>query len=149
MTALLELENLASVPAELNPRPSQTATPTVHNCNALTGGVWSWQRLTVPRSKLFTPNISSPVFPPPNYRNSGFVTGTPVYRGFKAEVAGPVLKNTVDSIQMLTAELKGPPRESNKAGFQEAMREVLLESATLNDAKKVCMLWSRAECSAC
>lgn len=50
---------------------------------------------------------------------------------------GPVLRSTSESQEMLLTGLTGPPGQSDPAGFQAAMMEVLATSATLDDGKKV------------
>lgn len=135
MTDLLR-DNNSTLPADIaSIKPSQP-TPAVHSCSNLTKGWWSWQQLTVPRSRAaFTPNTSSPVFPPPNYASGA--AGTQIFRGFAAQIFGPAFKSTSASREMLLAGLTGPPGQSDIPGLQAAMLEVLDESATLNDAKKV------------
>lgn len=132
-------DNITTLPQNIaNIQPSQP-TAAVHNCSQLDKGWWSWQRLTVPKSKrYFKPNRMSPLFPPPTY------AGLPAsniskqfFRGYAAQICPPVLKSTTASQQMLVTSLNGPPGRDNEAGYDAAMKEVLQVSATLDDVKKV------------
>lgn len=129
-----------SYPAVAAIQPSQP-TPAVHQCANLHRGWWYWQRLRVPASRaLFTPstNPSLSPFPPESYRSVPAAnTSTPFFRGFAATLAKPALRSIDESRSMLLGSLNGPPGESDLPGLSRAMRQVLQQSATLDDRKKV------------
>lgn len=82
-------------------------------------------------------NASLASFPPANYTAlSGGVT-QPFFRGYAAVLAGPALRSTQESRSMLFRGLNGPPGKDDEAGLRSAMTEVLQQSGTLDDRKKV------------
>lgn len=136
----------ATLPKRLQIVNNTQPTAAVHDCRQVSqsGGVWSWQRLTVPNNSLsFTPStnpdgVNAIPFPPlTDYidkNKSG--TTTPFYRGYGAEVARAMLTSTTRSQHLLLAELDGPP-QGNGSVLRRAMRQVLQASGTLDDRKKV------------
>jgi hypothetical protein len=120
---------------------SQPTQATVHNCSSLDQGWWCWNRLTSPINKtMFTPNpnVTLSPFPPDAYKNlPPNRTRTPFFRGYAATISGPALRSTVATKEMLLDGLNGPPGRNDEAGFRAAMRQVLQQSASLDDKKKV------------
>lgn len=131
-------------------RGSQQSTAAVHDCSTLHQGWWSWQRLTAPKNdSLFQPNTNALLapFPPAAYRNLPDANKeTPFFRGAAACIAPAALKSTDEARDAIMAGLKGPPGQNQETDFRRAMQEVLQQSGSLDDAKKVI---AECECSAC
>lgn len=118
---------------------SSQPTPAVHQCSSLIQGWWYWQRLSVPRVNAFRPSLNASLtpFPPASYSTMPAANiSVPFFRGFAATLGGTALRATDAARGMLFAGLNGPPGRNDEAGFRRAMREVLQQSATLDDKKK-------------
>ena len=130
-----------------DPAKRSQPTATVHDCSRLAslGGLYRWQGLAVPKNKTFFRPTNDPTLSPfpESYNVPESGVSTPFFRGYAATLAEPALRGTSQSLDMLMNGLNGPPGADGTApgpadrAFKRAMREVLQQSATLDDKKKV------------